>query len=54
MRTAKPGYIIMLTLLIIAAAVALISAVVNQAFSYQRQARLVRENTGENAHIEFS
>jgi type II secretory pathway component PulK len=43
MRTAKPGYIIMLTLLIIAAAVALISAVVSQAFSYQRQARLVRE-----------
>lgn len=36
----KPGYILMLTLLMTSIAVALISMVVQQSFAYQRQARL--------------
>ena len=39
----KPGYIIMLTLLIIAAAVALITAVVRESFSYQRQVKSMQD-----------
>ncbi len=39
-RTRKRGYIIILTLMIISAAVALITAIVQQSFSYQRQARI--------------
>lgn len=39
----KPGYIIMLTLLILSMAVVLITAVVRQSFSYQRQTRSMQE-----------
>ena len=41
----KPGYIIMLTLLIISSAVALITVVVRESFRYQMQTRLARENS---------
>ena len=41
----KPGYIIMLTLLIISSAVALITVVVRESFRYQIQTRLARENS---------
>jgi type II secretory pathway pseudopilin PulG len=39
-RAHKPGYIILLTLLVVAAIVALLTAVVQQSFSYQQQARV--------------
>ena len=41
----KPGYIIMLTLLIISSAVALITVVVRESFRYQAQTRLARETS---------
>ena len=42
-QTNKPGYIVMLSLLIIAMAVALITAVVRETFVYQRQARAAHD-----------
>ncbi len=39
-HSARPGYIILLTLMVIAAIVALLTTVVQQSFSYQRQARI--------------
>ncbi len=39
----KPGYILMLTLLITSIAVALLSVIVQQSFSYQRQARITTD-----------
>lgn len=41
----KQGYIIMLTLLIVSMAVALLSVVVQQSFSFQRQARIASEKS---------
>lgn len=42
-KVTKPGYIILLTLLVTAAVVALLTTVVQQSFSYQRQARTAVE-----------
>lgn len=39
-RSAQPGYIILVTLLVIAGVVALLTSVVRQSFSYQRHARI--------------
>lgn len=41
--TDKPGYIIILTLLMVGAAVALLTTVVQQSFSYQQRARLAQD-----------
>lgn len=41
--TARPGYIILLTLLVLAGIVALLTTVVQQSFTYQRQARISLE-----------
>lgn len=43
MMIKKPGYILMLTLLIMSIAVALISVVVQQSFSFQRQSRIAAD-----------
>ncbi len=42
-KVAKPGYIILLTLLVIAAIVAMLTTVVHQSFSFQRQARIAQD-----------